>query len=92
VTPPEGASDRAQNRLVICPGCSNASIYPIDIAGWGRAAIVSRRCPACEHRDVVAVSRLAAFVWFERIARERDELAALCDAIGDGLPLEPCSW
>jgi hypothetical protein len=92
VMPPAGASDRARNRLLICPCCSSASIYPIDLAGWARAAIVSRRCPVCEHRDVVAVSRLAAFDWFERIAREREELAALCDAIGDGLPLEPSSW
>jgi hypothetical protein len=79
---------RGKNQLVICPGCSSALIYPIDVAGWSRDTVVSRRCPECEHRDVVAVSRLAAFLWFARITRERDELVALCDAIADGLPLE----
>jgi hypothetical protein len=77
---------------VICPGCSNASIYPIDLAGWGRAAIDSRRCPACGIAMSSQSRDSQLLFWFERIARERDELAAICDAIGDGLPLEPCSW
>jgi DNA-directed RNA polymerase subunit RPC12/RpoP len=74
--------------LVICPACSSRLIYPIDLAGWKQDAILSRRCPECEHRDVVVTARLPALLWLARTARQRDELAALCDAIADGLPLE----
>ncbi|MDX6511256.1 MAG: hypothetical protein QOE36_760 [Gaiellaceae bacterium] len=74
--------------LVICPACSSGLIFPIDLAGWKGDAVVSRRCPECEHRDVVVAARLPALLWLARTARQRDELAALCDAIADGLPLE----
>ena len=74
--------------LVICPACASRLIYPIDLAGWKQGAVVSRRCPECEHRDVVAAARLPALLWLARMARQRDELAALCDAIADGLPLD----
>jgi Zn ribbon nucleic-acid-binding protein len=86
--PPRRARDEAKKRLVICPLCASALIYPIDLAGWGEDTVVSRRCPECEHRDVVALSAVAAFLRFVRITRERKELAALCDAIADGLPVE----
>jgi len=76
-----------QNRLASCPFCSSKLIYPIDVAGWSRDTVLSRRCPECEHRDVVVTGRLPALLWLERNARQRDELAALCDAIADGLLL-----
>jgi Zn ribbon nucleic-acid-binding protein len=82
--PPRGA----QKPLARCPACSSRLIYPIDLAGWSWDTVVSRRCPECEHHDVVATARLPALLWFARNARQRDELAALCDAIADGLPLQ----
>jgi hypothetical protein len=63
-------------------------IYPADLAACGNRVVVSRRCPECEHRDVVLSARLPAALWFERNVRERGELAALCDALADGLPIE----
>jgi hypothetical protein len=88
MSPPGRKSHGAHNRLAICPSCSSKLIYPIDLAGWEWDTVVSRRCPECERRDVVATARLPALLWFARNSRQRDELAALCDAIADGLPLE----
>jgi hypothetical protein len=78
----------ASARLVHCPACSSGLIYPIDIAASERRAIVSRRCPECEHRDVVATSPLAALIWFDRMRRIGDGLVALSEAIADGFPAE----
>ncbi|MDX6628089.1 MAG: hypothetical protein QOH00_335 [Gaiellales bacterium] len=88
MTPPRRKSHGAHNHLASCPSCSSKLVYPIDLAGWNRDIVVSRRCPECEHRDVVVTARLPASLWFARNARQRDELAALSDAIADGLPLE----
>jgi hypothetical protein len=88
MSPPRHKSQGAHNHLAICPSCSSRLIYPIDLAGWNWDIVVSRRCPDCEHRDVVATARLPALLWFARNTRRRDELAALCDAIADGLPFE----
>jgi hypothetical protein len=64
-------------------------IYPRDLASLqGGDVVVSRRCPECEHRDLVVTGQLPAMLWFDRTVRERAELAALCDAIADGLPFE----
>jgi hypothetical protein len=75
-------------RLAACPSCGSTMIYPIDLAGWDCDAVVTRRCPECEHRDVVQIGRLPAMLWFDRNARLRLELSALGDAIADGLPLD----
>jgi DNA-directed RNA polymerase subunit RPC12/RpoP len=82
----EGGS--APGQLVRCPSCSGKLIYPTDIAASERVAVVSRRCPDCEHRDVVTTRPLAVLLWFERNVRIAEGLAALCDAVADGLPLE----
>jgi hypothetical protein len=74
--------------LAQCPCCAGRKIYPADIAGYGGDTVVSRRCPECEHRDLVLTGPLPAMLWFARCAREREELSALCDALADGLPLE----
>jgi hypothetical protein len=79
---------RSSTRLVLCPACSSGLIYPIDIAASERRAIVSRRCPECEHRDVVATSPLAALIWCDRTRRIGDGLAALSEAIADGFSAE----
>ena len=63
-------------------------IYPTDLAGVGERVVISRRCPDCQHCDVVLTTRLPAMVWFARNVREREEMAALCDALADGLPFE----
>jgi hypothetical protein len=78
----------APGRLVRCPLCSGKLIYPTDIAGSERVAVVSRRCPDCEHRDVVTTCPFAVLLWFERNVRIAEGLTALCDALDDGLPLE----
>jgi hypothetical protein len=75
-------------KLAACPSCASTMIYPIDLAGWDGDTVVTRRCPECEHRDVVQTGRLPAMLWFDRNARLRAELAALGDAIADGLPLD----
>ncbi|MDX6599738.1 MAG: hypothetical protein QOE87_3625 [Gaiellales bacterium] len=83
------ASDRGAHRpLVRCPNCLSMLIYPLDLAALDRDVVVSRRCPECEHRDVVVVGRLAAFLWFDRYDRVRMELAGLCDALDHGLPFD----
>jgi DNA-directed RNA polymerase subunit RPC12/RpoP len=81
-------SPPGRNHLARCPSCSSRLVYPIDLAGWNWDIVVSRRCPECEHRDVVVAGRLPASLWFARNARQRDELGALCEASADGLPLE----
>jgi DNA-directed RNA polymerase subunit RPC12/RpoP len=86
--PPRRTVRTVQKLLARCPACSSKLIYPIDLAGWDSDTVVSRRCPECEHRDVVLTAPLPAALWFARNTRQRHELAALCDAIADGLPLE----
>jgi hypothetical protein len=79
---------RRSKRLVRCPGCSSGLIYPTDIAACEQRAIVSRRCPECEHRDVVATCPLAACMWFDQTLRIGEGLTALAEAIADGLPVD----
>jgi hypothetical protein len=79
---------RARTSLVRCPSCLSPLIYPVDLAGLEREIVVSRRCPECEHRDLVVAERLAALLWFDRYIRERSEIAGLCDALEDGLPVD----
>lgn len=86
--PPRRKNGGAQGNLAICPSCSSRLVYPIDLAGGNWDIVVSRRCPDCEHRDHVVTGRLPALLWFARNARQRDELAALCDGIADGLPFD----
>jgi DNA-directed RNA polymerase subunit RPC12/RpoP len=88
MSPPRRKSQGPHKLLAVCPSCSSKLVYPTDLAGWNGEIVVSRRCPECEHRDVVVTARLPASLWLERNARQRDELAALCDAIADGLPLD----
>jgi hypothetical protein len=81
-------STRPETRLARCPTCSSGLIYPIDIAAWGQRAVVTRRCPECQHRDTVSTCPLAALVWFARMLRIGEGLAALSEAMADGLPTE----
>lgn len=85
---PPRKNHRPHNRLTVCPSCSSKLVYPTDLAGWDSGMVVSRRCPECEHHDVVVTGRLPALLWFAGNERQRDELAALCEAIADGMPLD----
>ncbi len=70
--------------LTRCPACGSGLIYPRDFASLGgkrREVVVGRRCPECEHRDLVVTGRLPAVMWVARALRERSELQALCDAL-----------
>ena len=78
----------APRSIAKCPRCASRMIYPRDLAGVGERVVISRRCPECQQCDVVLTTRLPAMVWFARNAREREEMAALCDALADGLPFE----
>jgi ssDNA-binding Zn-finger/Zn-ribbon topoisomerase 1 len=69
-----------------CPQCAGRMIYPRSRPR--RRVVISRRCPDCQQCDVVLTTRLPAMVWFARNVREREEMAALCDALADGLPFE----
>jgi hypothetical protein len=73
--------------LVRCPLCVSTLIYPIDIAGSGCRTVISRRCPECELQDMVVTDQLAASAWLDRNIRLRESLAALCEAIADGIPM-----
>ena len=78
----------APRSIAKCARCAGRMIYPRDLAGVGERVVISRRCPDCQHCDVVLTTRLPAMVWFARNVREREEMAALCDALADGLPFE----
>ena len=71
--------------LVRCPVCSSGLIYPVTCSSWKRHSVVERRCPECEHRDVVTTHRLAAAVWLRRGESAAEALRALADALADGL-------
>ncbi len=77
----------ATKPLVRCPVCASGLIYPVTCSPWGRESLIQRRCPECEHRDVVITHRLAAAVWLRRGASAAEELDALADALADGLEL-----
>jgi hypothetical protein len=80
---------RAQMKaLVRCPDCSSGLIYPVACSTWERQSVLERRCPECEHRDLVITNRLAAAVWIQRCNDVCDELSALADALASGLSLE----
>jgi ribosomal protein S27E len=74
--------------LVRCPACESTLIYPVACLPWKRQSLVERRCPDCEHCDVVITHRLAAAVWLRRGKSAADDLHALADALADGLELE----
>jgi ribosomal protein S27E len=73
--------------LVRCPVCASALIYPVTCSSWERQSLIQRRCPECEHRDVVITHRLAAAVWLRRGESAAKALNALADALADGLEL-----
>jgi hypothetical protein len=75
--------------LVRCPKCASGLIYPVACSTWERQRVLERRCPECEHSDVVIANRLAAAVWIRRCNDVCAELAALADALASGLTLEP---
>jgi hypothetical protein len=74
--------------LVRCAICSSELIYPLHCARHGAQCVIDRRCPECENHDRVITSRLAAEVWYRRNSYIADELAALADALANGLALE----
>jgi DNA-directed RNA polymerase subunit RPC12/RpoP len=74
--------------LTRCPRCSSDLIHATARSTRGADAIVSRRCPECEHRDLVLASAPAVDAWDRREARVQRALAALSAAFADGLPLE----
>jgi hypothetical protein len=63
-------------------------IHPLTCWSFERYSLLRRRCPECEHRDVVSANRLAAAVWMRRGDAARERMHALADALADGLPLE----
>ncbi|MDX6563179.1 MAG: hypothetical protein QOD65_2993 [Gaiellales bacterium] len=71
--------------LVRCPICASELIYPTYCAVEEGLSLLERRCPGCEHRDCVRTYRVAAELWLRRHARYAEELAALADALADGL-------
>lgn len=74
--------------LVRCPACESSLIYPVTCSPWKRDSLIDRRCPDCEHRDVVITHRLAAAVWLRRCQTATEQLQALADALADGLEFE----
>jgi hypothetical protein len=74
--------------LVRCALCSSDLIYPKHCARHGTRCVIERRCPECETHDRVITSRLAAELWYRRNANIAEELAALADALANGLALE----
>jgi hypothetical protein len=74
--------------LVRCPLCASGLIYPVRCAVRDGLSLIERRCPECEHRDTVVTVRLAAELWHRRNARFGAELAALADALADGLDVD----
>jgi hypothetical protein len=73
--------------FVRCPICSSGLIYPLTSTRWARQSVVERRCPECEHRDVVITNRLAAAVWLRRGERAATGLLGLADALAEGLEI-----
>jgi hypothetical protein len=61
--------------LTSCPACDSRLIYPLDAHRHadGRA-VIERRCPECEHVDVVVAEIDAARRWGRRERRIRIEL------------------
>jgi hypothetical protein len=78
--------------LVRCPICAGDLIYPTFCSVQHGLALVERRCPACEHRDCVRTNRMATELWLRRNARFAEELAALADALADGLEPDVVPW
>ena len=51
--------EAAVKPLTRCPLCAGRLIYPRDLAGVGGSdadVVLSRRCPECEHRDLVVTA------------------------------------
>ena len=63
--------------LVRCCECGSGLIYPVQVQTLedGRC-VVGRRCPECEHRDVVECSANAALAWLARELELRRRLFA----------------
>ena len=61
--------------LISCPACSSRLIYP---TGFDRdddgSMIIERRCPECEHADIVVAEFKAALTWIQRERRIRRQL------------------
>jgi hypothetical protein len=76
---------RAIKPLVRCPVCGGELIYPTYCLVHHELGLLERRCPDCEHRDCVRTNRHAAELWLRRHARHAEELAAVADALADGL-------
>jgi DNA-directed RNA polymerase subunit RPC12/RpoP len=77
--------------LVRCPSCASGLIYPVSHATWEGQSVLDRRCPDCEHRDLVVTNRLVAAVWLRRCEAAAQHLSTLADALADGcwFELEP---
>jgi DNA-directed RNA polymerase subunit RPC12/RpoP len=74
--------------LVRCPICASGLIYPVRHATWEGQCVLDRRCPDCEHRDLVVANQLVVAVWLRRGAAAAEQLRALADALADGLSFE----
>ena len=74
--------------LVRCPTCASALIYPVRHTTWEGQCVLDRRCPDCEHRDLVVTNRLVAAVWLRRCETAAEQLSALADALADGFSFE----
>jgi DNA-directed RNA polymerase subunit RPC12/RpoP len=66
---------RTRKPLTRCPLCSSRLIFPLSVeVHHSSGMIIERRCPECEHRDVVVTDLLAAQVWARRERRLRSQL------------------
>jgi transcriptional regulator NrdR family protein len=61
--------------LTSCPICDSRLIYPVDARRHPEGgAVIERRCPECEHSDIVVAGLEAARRWGRREQRVRVEL------------------
>jgi hypothetical protein len=61
--------------LTTCPTCDSRLIYPLDAYRHpDGGAVIVRRCPECEHSDIVRAELEAARRWGRREQRIRVEL------------------
>jgi hypothetical protein len=75
-------------KLVRCPVCEGDLIYPVSCAALGRRSVIRRRCPECEHRDIVETTSVAGAIWLRRENRIAERLSALADLLADGWTVE----
>jgi hypothetical protein len=68
--------------LTSCPICDSRLIYPVDAHRDSEGlAVIERRCPECEHSDIVTCEPETAGRWGRREQRIRTELVRVVLAL-----------